>query len=201
VWLESKPLQDDDEAMRYLAGRGLKLATAPDCLRLHPALPYFDDGKLLGKFPAMVARVAAPDGSGATLHRTYLEGGKKAPVPSPKKLMPGKPISGAAIRLAPAGEWLGIAEGIETALAAAKLFNSPVWSCVSANGIESFEPPPEVTTLTVFADNDENYIGQRVAYALACRLSNRGMRVDVRIPEQPGDWADALNAGWQQKID
>lgn len=137
AWANAKPLQEGDEAMRYLAGRGLVLETVPDCLRLHPALPYFDDGTELGRFPALLARVVAPDGSGVTLHRTYLQDGCKAPVPSPKKLMPGKAMSGSAIRLAEAGEWLGVAEGIETALAASQLFGCPVWSVVSATGIES----------------------------------------------------------------
>ena len=194
VWAESKPLQDGDEAMRYLAGRGLSLATIPDCLRLHPALPYFDGQQVVGKFPALVARVVAPDGSGATLHRTFLQDGKKAPVPSPKKLMPGKPIAGAAIRLAPAGEWLGIAEGIETALAASQMFNCPVWSCISAAGIESFEPPDEVRALTIFSDHDANFTGQSAAYAVAHRLAVRGVACEVAVPPNVGDWLDVLNA-------
>ena len=39
VWADAKPLHAGDEAMRYLAGRGLVLDVVPDCLRLHPALP------------------------------------------------------------------------------------------------------------------------------------------------------------------
>jgi len=167
VWSEAKPLQVGDEALKYLAGCGLSVEQPPACLRLHPALSYFDGRNEVGKFPALVARVVAPDGSGATLHRTYLQGGRKAPVPSPRKLMPGKPIAGAAIRLAPAGEWLGIAEGIETALAAGQLFNCQVWSVISTAGIETFEPPAVVRTLTIFADNDGNYAGQ--AAAARCR--------------------------------
>lgn len=194
VWAESKALQDGDEATRYFAGRGLLLAKFPDCLRLHPALPYFDGERLVGKFPALVARVVAPDGSGATLHRTYLQDGKKAPVPSPKKLMSGKPIAGAAIRLAPAGEWLGIAEGIETALAASQIFNCPVWSCVSAAGVESFEPPPEVRALTIFSDCDANFTGQSAAFAIAHRLAVRGVACKVAVPPNVGDWLDVLNA-------
>lgn len=193
VWDEARPLQPGDEAMHYLAGRGLAIKSVPACLRLHPSLAYFDGRNEIGKFSALLARVVAPDGSGATLHRTYLHGGRKAPVPSPKKLMPGKPIAGAAIRLAPAGEWLGVAEGIETALAASQLFNAPVWSCVSAACIESFEPPAGVQTLTVFSDNDANFTGQAAAFALAKRLSGRGIVCEVAIPPGVGDWLDVLN--------
>jgi putative DNA primase/helicase len=193
VWSESKPLQSGDEAARYLAGRGLTLSTAPDCLRLHPGLPYYDGDKLLGKFPALIARVVDVSGHGLTLHRTYLSGGKKAPVPSPKKMMPGKSISGGSIRLGPVSEWIGIAEGIETALAASQLFNVPVWSCVSTAGIESFIPPEGVRSLTIFADNDVNHAGLAAAYSGAHRLAMRGMTVEVCAPPTVGDWLDYLN--------
>lgn len=193
VWNEARPLQEGDEAVRYLAGRGLVLEVLPDCLRLHPALPYFDGRTVIGRFPALLARVVAPDGAGVTLHRTYLQKACKAPVPSPKKLMPGKPISGGAVRLAPAGEWLGIAEGVETALAASQLFGCPVWSVVSANGIETFNPPAGVKSLTVFADHDANFTGQAAAYAAARRLSQRGISCEVAIPPLIGDWLDVFN--------
>jgi len=195
TWAEGSRLTRGDEAMTYLARRGLGIETAPDCLRLHAALPYFDNRVLVGKFPAMLARVVAPDGRGANIHRTYLQSGHKAPVSAPKKLMAGKPVAGAAVRLFPVAERLGIAEGIETALAAAQLFGVPVWSCISATGIQSFEPPEGVRELVIFGDNDSHFVGQSAAYAAANRLERRGFAVTVTIPPTPGDWLDQLNEG------
>lgn len=191
VWSESVPLQLGDEAFQYLTGRGLRLQTAPSNLRLHPSLPYRDDCKVL-KFAAMVARVTGPDGSGVSLHRTYLQGSMKAPVAQPKKLMPGLPLVGAAIRLTPVADRLGIAEGIETALAASELFGMPVWSCIHAQGVESFLPPVGVKEIVIYADNDPNFTGQSAAYRSANRLKLMGYEVTVCVPPNDGDWLDQL---------
>ena len=193
VWSEAKALQPGDEAMHYLAGRGLVLDVPSAALRLHPGMAYRDGADVLGRFPVLLALVTGPDGRGATLHRTYLQDGRKAPVPSSKKLMPGKLIKGAAIRLHPAGGVLGVAEGIETALAARQLFDTPVWSCVSATGIESFGPPVGVRKLIVFGDNDVSGTGQAAAWALAKRLIVAGIEVEVRLPTRiDTDWADEI---------
>ncbi len=195
VWTEASPLVHGDEAMAYLAGRGLALETSPRALRLHPELPYYDAGQVIGRYPAILAQVVGPDGDPKTIHRTYMHAGKKAPVESPKKLMPGKRSEGAAVRLSRVGWHLGIAEGIETALAASILFSVPTWSTISAHGIETFEPPDGVKRITIFADNDDSFTGQAAAYACACRLRKRGLEVDVKIPAEIGDWLDVLNSG------
>lgn len=196
VWNGSRPIHGGDEAHRYLRGRGLALDTLPAALRLHPGLRYFDEGTkaVLGTYPAMVARVTAPDGNGASIHRTFLHDGKKAPVPQPRKMMPvALPLAGAAVRLFPSGGRLGIAEGIETALAASELFGLPVWSCVDAAGIAAFLPPPGVRELMIFADNDENFTGQQAAFTAARRLRAKGLKLDVHIPPTTGaDWLDVL---------
>lgn len=192
VYRKSAPIADDDDAVRYLRGRGLRLDELPLALRLHPALAYYDDGKHMGTFKAMLATVTDSSGRAVSLHRTYLRDAQKAPVAAPKKLMEGLPIAGAAIRLTPVSECMGVAEGIETAIAAYELFEIPTWSCISTSGIESFEPPPEVREVIVFADHDHNYAGQKAAYAVAHRLALRGIDVEVQVPPEPGDWLDHL---------
>ncbi len=193
VWRESKPIQRGDDAERYLLGRGLRLYDLPEAVRVHSGLRY-QDGDHQGTYPAMLATVTAPDGRAVSLHRTYLQDGRKAPVLTPKKLMQGLPLAGAAIRLTAVSEVLGIAEGIETALAAFELFEVPVWSCISAQGIESFEPPAGVREVIVFADNDANFAGQAAAYRAAHRLKLKGFDVEVVVPEIICDWLDVLKA-------
>jgi len=107
------------------------------------------------------------------------------------------PLSGAAIRLTAVSQVLGIAEGIETALAASELFEVPVWSCISTAGIESFEPPAGVREVIVFADHDENFAGQAAAYRAAHRLKLKRYDVEVCIPPEPGDWLDFHNKNFE----
>ena len=192
VFRESRPIERGDEACRYLAGRGLRLHDLPESLRTHPGMQYRDGGAVLGTFPVMLATVTDATGRAVSMHRTYLQDGRKAPVSAPKKLMQGLPLSGAAIRLTPVSRTLGIAEGVETALAASELFELPVWSCISTTGIESFEPPEGAEHIVIFADNDENFAGQAAAYRAAHRLALRGIEVEVVTPPAAGDWLDHL---------
>lgn len=191
---ESKPIEREDEACLYLAGRGLALYDLPESIRLHPGMRYTEaDGKMLGTFPVMLATVTSPTGKAVSMHRTYIEDGQKAAVPAPRKMMQGLPLAGAAIRLTPVSRTLGIAEGIETALAASELFEVPTWSCISTSGIESFDPPKGVEHVIIFADNDANFAGQAAAYRAAHRLALKGIEVEVIVPPSQGDWLDELN--------
>lgn len=173
---------------RYLRERGLAAVSA---LR-EARLLYWHEGARLGPFATMVAVIHGATGEPESLHLTYLDGIAKANVPSPRKVMtPLHTITGGAIRLFPAAETMGVAEGIETALSAAQLFNVPVWAAVSAGGVESFVPPIECQRLTIFADHDESFTGQAAAYALAKRMQRQGLSCDVVLPEL-GDWNEEL---------
>lgn len=192
VWETSKLVVPGDPVWWYL-NRRLGIETVPSGLRFHPGLRYTDqDGVDLGRFPAMIARLQYPDGAGASIHRTYLtDGGEKAPVPQPKKIMAGKPLNTAAVRLGGGGTTLGIAEGIETALAASIRFGVPVWAATNAVLLEAWVPPPGVERVLIAGDNDASFTGQAAAFELARRLAQKGLVVDIRIPDRVGkDWAD-----------
>jgi putative DNA primase/helicase len=192
VWKASRPVIKGDPVWRYL-NRRLGFEAVPEALRFHPSLRYVDsEGESLGDFPAMLAKMTYPDGSGASIHRTYLtEAGEKAPVPQPKKIMPGKPLNRAAVRLSGINEYIGIAEGIETALAARIRFGVPVWAAATAGLLQDWEPPAGVKRVLIAGDNDVSYTGQAAAFALARRLVRHGYAVDIQIPQTQGkDWAD-----------
>lgn len=196
IALEAKRLSDTDPASRYLRTRGL--TKIPAELFYHAGLGYFVEGKFEGKYPAMLAVIRDKAGESLTYHVTYLEDDRKAQVESPKKVMPPvRPISGGAIRLFGIGPHIGIAEGIETAIAAHEAYGYPVWAAVSAGGLESFEVPDGVEHVTIFGDNDESYTGQKAAYALAHRLTVRDkIKADVIInPTRGGDFLDDWTSG------
>lgn len=151
-----------------------------------------------------MAEIVNSEGDRVSLHRTYLDKGRKAPVKAVKKVL-GKELSGCAVRLAETDESgvLGLAEGIETALSASELFGVPVWSVVAAFNFRNFVPPKSVRRIIIFGDSDKNFIGQREAYAGAAEIKQRhpDIEVEVRLPEQSGsDWNDVLMAQNQTSL-
>jgi putative DNA primase/helicase len=77
---------DDRLVAAYLKSRGID--TPHPLLRGHSRCPYFDDDtrRLIGRFPAVIATIAAPNGSLQAAQRIYLDGPdprKKAIGPSP----------------------------------------------------------------------------------------------------------------------
>lgn len=199
LWRQAEIVQDGDLVSHYLERRGLNPIPYPGDLRYTEKCRYDQGTNKPEWHPAMLARVSDAEGHPCQLHRTFLDSvGNKAKVKEPRKLMPGPIPKGSAIRLGgtPAqGEAIGIAEGVETALAAAQLFEMKVWAAFSASQLISWVPPPEVGEVVIFADNDRNYTGQSAAYALAHKLAlvHVGLPIRVEIPPKPGtDWNDVV---------
>ena len=193
VWAQCVPLVPNDPATLYLKRRGFgDVWPLPEVLRLHCALPYWQGAEKLGKFPAMVASMIAPDGRMVALHRTYLTAdGRKADLPSPKKLTGAAGLlAGACIPLhKPAHGCIGIAEGIETALAACCASAVPTVASYCAGNLAAWQWPSGVQRLVIFADADK--AGTDAADKLQGRALRAGLQASVMTPTDAGaDWCD-----------
>jgi len=191
-----------DDLVRYLTGRRLWPAAKDLRLRGHVAAPYWTQDAtgtytMQGNVAAMLTDVRDRDGQLVTMHATYLQDGRKIPAtlgPARKLLSPLGDRVGCAARLA-AGRGdgtLGIAEGIETAIAASVLHDGmPVWAALNAGLLAKFEPPRGVRRLVIFPDRD--VAGFEASAQLAARLSGGRLVVDLRSPPpRVNDWADVL---------
>lgn len=192
----ARPCGDSITPVRtYLHSRGLRPSAAT---RLVESYPYFEGGQRQGDHPVMAHLVQDADGRPATWHLTYLNRqGWKAGVQTPRKILPpSRDWRGGSVRLFEPARVMGVAEGIETALSAAQLFDMPVWAALNAGNLEHWAPPAGTEVVHIFADNDASFTGQKSAYLLAHRLVVRNQmagRVSVHVPPKAGmDWNDIL---------
>lgn len=168
IWARSIPIAGT-LAETYLASRGL--IYDGDALRFYPG----------GR--AMVALITdAITGEAIGIHRTFLDrDGNRT-----KKMMLGA-AAGGVVRLSADDEvtsGLGIAEGIETALAVPF---RPVWACLSAGQLAAFPVLAGIEALTIFADQDK--AGLDAANACGERWHAADREVTMAAPLQ-GDFAD-----------
>jgi putative DNA primase/helicase len=203
VWKASFPLAGSDHASRYLAQRGLTLERYPSNIR-YTHLEYRENGASMGVLPVMLARIQNARGELVSLHRTYLDpnGGGKARVSSPKKIMTGihsGATMGGSVRLSSVTDHLAVTEGIETGLAVQQMTGLYTWAAVSSGGLERLMWPSSVKTLTICADYDPinpktgKRPGLEAAYTLARRALEGGLLVRLAIPPLEGmDWLDCF---------
>ena len=99
-------------------------------------------------------------------------------------------LAGACIQLrSPVRGVLGVAEGIETALAASLASGVPTVAAYCANALAGFVWPAGVRRLMIFADNDS--AGRKSASELQSRAVRLGLAVNVMTPTEEGaDWCD-----------
>jgi putative DNA primase/helicase len=175
----------------YFSARGLPPPRSPD-LRFSERLADYSATRWR---PGIIARVRAPEGHLLPpIHRTFLRDDcrAKADMPKPRKLL--GPSRGGVIALAPISPEgvLGVAEGIETSLAATLLFNLPCWATISAGGMRVFAEalargqPPGLKDLRIFADRGDD--GEDAAEFLRCRAQQLGIAAQVFLPLSDDDF-------------
>jgi putative DNA primase/helicase len=172
---------------RYLRSRGITIDLPPSIRFLRNA-----EQLLRVRFPALVAAVQGSDGRVIAVQVTYLDpdGHGKASVAIPRKTIGA--LGRGGVRLGALGVVLGIAEGLETALAAKQLHGVPTWACLGANRMANVAIPAGVERVVIFADRDGPGRDAAVKAAERFRLA---ANVSLRFPaEGCGDWNDALLA-------
>lgn len=180
------PITRDSIAARYLTGRGCRLPPRDGHLRWHAGAWHWPTQQRL---PAMVALISeAATGAPLSLHFTFVkpDGSGKADLERPKLLLPKHRKAGGVIRLWPdtavtAG--LLIAEGIETALTAARAY-TPCWCCVDAGNLAAFPVLPAIENLLIAVDRDA--AGLKAAEACAQRWADAGREVGLVEPSVDG---------------
>lgn len=178
------PVDWNNPGGQYLQGRGLK--TMP-----RGGVKYVQH---LG----LVAIASDPFSQPVYKHETYLDGIVKV---SRKQhsLTDSAPDSSISIKLFPVASVLGIAEGIESALAVHELERCNVWSVLNTGFMSKFIAPPGVDHLMIWLDNDANAAGWAAAFTCAnknivARRKNDIKQVTV-ISSSAGDALDHLNNG------
>ena len=185
VWELGIPLSNPEAqpARRYIELRGLREAwdlLKPDTFRFHPDLGYWQNGKLVGKSPCLVAKVIDRHGNFRAIHRIYLEkGGSKITWADAKKSL--GPVKRGYVKIIPAQTHVAITEGIETGLAVYLATGIPVFAALSTSGMERIILGEEIKTVCIFADKDKSGAGQRAAGRLARRLTFQGREVKKPI--------------------
>ena len=174
----------------YLQSRGLSNPGSPDLLA-HPDLTDYESRR---GWPGMVAvpRLANGEPVGG-IHRTFLLDDGSGKAPAGKKMLGS--IAEAAVRLFPMPEdgHLGVAEGIETALAAQAIFALPVWAALSADGMARFKWPEGTRKVTIYAD--AGVAGRQAAATLSDRLNMADIPNEVVVPLHGDDFNDDLLKG------
>ena len=156
-------------------------------------------------YHALYALATDDKGELCYLHRTLLEGDRKAPLGESAKRQKSlqednylEYARSVAIRMFPVSSTLGIAEGIETALSCYQIYGVNTWAVMNSNFMKKFRVPAGVKHLIVFADMDKHSTtGQAAAFECAhanLLAKNDLVKVSVRWPDN-GDFNDMLMNG------
>lgn len=188
LWNASKPIVGT-LAEDYLLARGL-VAPFPGTLRFNPTT-ILGSGADKRIMPAMIAAVENDSGVVA-VQRTFLHPDEplRKPIPKPKVSL--GLLGTAAIRLAPATDELGLAEGIEDALSAMEWFGTPTWALGGVERLAFVAIPEKVRRVIVYGDRGR--AAERLLEKARVHLTANDRELVSRVPDRHDDWNDAWRA-------
>jgi hypothetical protein len=186
IMRQSVPITEGTAAWLYLWTRALP--TKQPGLLAHPSLYCHEIGKPL---PALIAPLTNGAGEVCAVQRIWLSERMVAgTAPDSRAALAGRKktlgqMYDSSVQLAPAAKRMGVAEGVETALAAAQLYRMAVWASCGAARLASVWIPPECTELWVFGDRGD--AGEKMAERADEAQSTRSRRCGVIYPDAPYD--------------
>ena len=191
LWKASGPIAGT-LAEDYLRARGLS-PPFPRALRFNPAT-ILGSGVDRRTMPAMIAAVENDLGLVA-VQRTFLDPNDvlRKPIPKPKVSL--GLLGTAAIRLSPATDELGLAEGIEDARSATEWFGTPTWALGGVERLAFVAIPEKVRRVIVYGDRGR--AAERSLEKAREHLTANGRELVNRLPEHHDDWNDAWRAHLQ----
>jgi hypothetical protein len=189
LWIASRPITGTI-AEDYLRARGL-LGPYSRVLRFNPAT-VLGSGANKRVMPAMIAAVENDLGLVA-VQRTFLDPLDLLHKPIAKPKVSLGLLGTAAIRLAPATDELGLAEGIEDAQSVLEWFGTPTWALGGVERLAFVDIPERVRRVAVYSDN--GVAAERLFEKARDHLGAKGREVINRPPpDRFKDWNDAWRA-------
>jgi hypothetical protein len=190
IWDATRPAKGTIVERYLVETRRLELPDT-EAIRFHPRLRVTHTDTHAPAMVSIMTDIMTDEFTG--VHRTFLtEDAKKI-----SNAILGRAAQ-SAIKLDTADSLgLGIAEGVETAIAARFLYR-PMWSVMSAIGIRRFPILNAIEHLEIFADNDLNNVGEQAARECLERWENAGAEVAIVMPPRKG--ADIADYIFERKV-
>lgn len=194
LWVASSAIAGT-HAEAYLLARGIPVPPGgwDECLRFHGRAIYELDRRLV--FPALICRVDDAFGDLTAVWKIFLDPKKPSKAPVDKAKIGAGVAAGGAVRIGGVAAHIGLAEGLETSLAARALikYRHPVWAGLSTSGVIGFEPALGVEHITSFPDGDKPWRKQDGELVLAeppgraavRKLHERMEAIGLRHDSQP----------------
>ena len=181
IWRDAAPDTCREVVRTYWRSRGLTIDPPPTIRSGHVWHPFEHR-----RMPAMVAAVHGADGRLQGVGITYLrpDGRGKAEIEQPR-ITRGE-LAGGAVRLAPAGPKLGLAEGLEDAATVQQETGLPCWAALGTSNLAKVALPAVVREMVILADRGE--AGEAAAQTAVNAYSGTGRMVRVAWP--PGEHKD-----------